>query len=122
MQERAAMAYIVWPLALFGALRLGREESAWSLLHSRQASVFGALGTLAYLFLLAIPLLVVIALPGIGVGVVVWVYAVGLLADLIGAFALFGLSMTYRERALRGELFAIPLVTPLIDRFFPLER
>jgi hypothetical protein len=65
---------------------------------------------------------VVIAVPGIALGVVVWVYAVGLLADVIGAFTLFGLALTYRERALRGELFAIPLVTPLIDRFFPLER
>jgi hypothetical protein len=122
MQERAAMAYIVWPLALFDALRPEREVTAWARLHSRQAVIFGALGTLAYLFLLAIPLLVVIALPGIGVGVVVWVYAVGLLADLIGAFTLFGLALTYRERALRGELFAIPLVTPLINRFFSLER
>jgi hypothetical protein len=33
-----------------------------------------------------------------------------------------GLSLSYRERALRGELFAIPYVTPLADRFFRLER
>ncbi|HTJ27428.1 MAG TPA: hypothetical protein VMA36_14810 [Candidatus Limnocylindria bacterium] len=116
------MAYIVWPLALFDAVRPAPEATAWSRLHSRQAFIFGLLGTLAYLFLLAIPLLVVIAVPGIALGVVVWVYAVGLLADVIGAFTLFGLALTYRERALRGELFAIPLVTPLIDRFFPLER
>jgi hypothetical protein len=30
--------------------------------------------------------------------------------------------MTYRERAARGELFAIPLITALVDRFFRPER
>jgi hypothetical protein len=116
------MAYIVWPLALFDVLRSLPEATAWSRLHSRQAFVFGLVATIAYVLLLAVPLLVVIAVPGIALGVVVWVYAVGLLADLIGAFTLFGLAMTYRERAARGELFAIPLITALVDRFFRPER
>jgi hypothetical protein len=116
------MAYIVWPLALFDALRPQPDATAWSRIHSRQALFFGALGSLAYLALLAIPLFVVIAAPGIALGVVVWVYAVGLFADVIAAFALLGLAMRFRERALRGELFAIPLITALVDRFFRLEH
>ena len=51
-----------------------------------------------------------------------WIYALGLLADIIGAFVLMGLSLGYRERTLRGELFAIPVVTPVADRLFRLER
>jgi hypothetical protein len=122
IRERAAMAYAIWPLALFDAFRAAPETTAWARVHSRQAVVFGVLATLAYLVLLAIPLLVVLAVPGIALGIVVWVYAVGMLADVIGAFTLFGLAMTFRERTLRGDLFAIPLVTPLAGRLFPPER
>jgi hypothetical protein len=121
-RERAAMEYLIWPLAAFDAFHPTPHATAWSRLHSRQAFAFGLLGTLAYLVLLSIPLLVVVAIPGIAITAVVWVYAAGLLADLIGAFVLLGLIMTYRGRALRGDLFHIPLVTPLIDRLFPLER
>ena len=47
---------------------------------------------------------------------------VGLLADIVGAFVLFGLAMTFRERTLRGEVFSIRVVTPVADRVFRLER
>jgi hypothetical protein len=32
------------------------------------------------------------------------------------------LSLSYRERALRGDLFSIRYVTPIADRIFPVER
>lgn len=121
-QLRAANAYVVWPLAFLDLFGRSHEATAWSRLHSRQAFVFGLVATLAYVLLLAVPLLVVIAVPGIALAAVVWVYALGLLADIVGALFLFGLAMSYRERATRGELFSIPLVSGIVDRLFRVER
>jgi uncharacterized membrane protein len=124
LKQRAANAYIVWPLAVLDLFREPPEATAWTRLHTRQAFVYGIGATLAYLVLLALPLLLVLAIPPLAgsVTAVVWIYALGLLADIVGAFVLMGLSLSYRERALRGELFAIPYVTPVADRFFKLER
>ncbi|HZX67241.1 MAG TPA: hypothetical protein VFE70_00075 [Candidatus Elarobacter sp.] len=124
LAQRAANAYAVWPLAVLDLFREPPEATAWSRLHTRQAFVFGITGTFAYLVLLALPLLLLIAIPPLGgsATAVVWLYVVGLLADLIGAFVLLGLTLQYRERTLRGELFAIPIVTPIADRVFRLER
>jgi uncharacterized membrane protein len=122
LRHRAADAYLVWPLAAIALLREQRGEAAWSRLHVRQAFVFGLLAALAYLVLLALPLLAVIAFPGIGTSAVVWLYAAGMLADLCGAFLWIGLSFTFRERAARGELFAIPVVTPIAQGVFRLEH
>ncbi len=122
LKARAANAYVVWPLALLDLFREPAEATAWSRLHTRQAFVYGIVATFAYLLLLALPLLIVLPIPGISTTAVVWVYALGLLADIVGAFVLLGLSLSYRERALRGDLFAIPLVTPIADRVFRLDR
>jgi hypothetical protein len=124
LRQRAANAYVVWPLAVFDLFREPPEATAWSRLHTRQAFVYGIVATFAYLVLLALPLLLIVLIPPIAssTAAVVWIYALGLLADIVGAFVLMGLSLSYRERALRGELFAIPYVTPLADRFFRLER
>ena len=121
-KQRAAGAYVVWPLALLDLFREPADATAWSRLHTRQAFVYGFVASFAYLVLLALPLLIVAPIPGISTGAVVWIYALGLLADIVGAAFLIGLSLSYRARALRGELFAIPLVTPLADRLFRLER
>jgi hypothetical protein len=124
LKQRAANAYIVWPLAVLDLFREPPEATAWSRLHTRQAFVYGVAATAAYLVLLALPLIIVLAIPPLAgaVTAVVWVYALGLLADIVGAFVLMGLSMSFRERTLRGELFAIPYVTPIADRFFRLDR
>jgi hypothetical protein len=121
LRQRAADAYVVWPLAAFALVREGRDEAAWSRLHVRQAFVFGLLAALSYVVLLALPLLVVIAIPGIGTGAVVWLYVAGLLADVAGACAWLGLALDYRRRTSRGELFAIPFVTPIVQGVFRLE-
>jgi hypothetical protein len=62
--------------------------------------------------------LVVIALPGLSPVWIVAVYAVGLTADLVAAIWLCAVVVRYSGRASRGELFAIPLVSALVDRFF----
>jgi hypothetical protein len=124
LRQRAANAYAVWPLAVLDLFREPPETTAWSRLHTRQAFVFGIVATLAYLVLLALPFLIVVAIPPLSgsTGAVVWLYALGLFADIVGAFVVMGLALSYRERALRGELFAIRVVTPLADRVFRLDR
>ena len=121
-QERAANAYVVWPLAALDVFREPDDATSWTRLHARQAFVFGIAIALAYVVLMALPLVIVLSIPGIGTTAVVWLYALGLLADFAGAIAWFVIAMRLRERTLRGELFAIPYVTPLTDRIFPLER
>jgi hypothetical protein len=124
LQQRAANAYVVWPLAVLDVFREPADATAWSRLHTRQALVYGVVATLAYLVLLALPFLIYLVVPPLAgsLTAVVWIYALGLLADIVGAFVLMGLSLTYRERALRGELFAIRFVTPIADRLFRLTR
>lgn len=124
IKQRAANAYVVWPLAVLDLFREPPDATAWWRLHTRQAFVYGIAATAAYLVLLALPLLLLLAIPPLSgsTTAVVWIYALGLLADIVGAFVLMGLSLSYRERALRGELFAIPYVTPVADRVFRLER
>jgi hypothetical protein len=123
-RQRAANAYVVWPLAVLDLFREPEDATAWSRLHTRQAFVYGIAAALAYLVLLALPLLLVIAIPPLAgsTTAVVWISSLGLFADILGALFWFGLSMSLRERALRGELFAVPYVTPVADRLFRLER
>jgi hypothetical protein len=117
--QRAATGYLVWPLALADIVREAGSASSWSRIHARQAVVLGVVATIGYAVLLALPLLIVIADPGITTTGVVVIYAAGILADFLGALFLFGLTLYYSGRASRGELFAIPLVTAVVDRVFP---
>jgi type IV secretory pathway VirB3-like protein len=124
IQQRAANAYAIWPLAVLDLFREPAEATAWSRLHTRQAFVFGIAATLAYVVLLALPLLILIAVPPLAASLTgtVWLYAAGIVADIAGAFVLLGLTLAYRGRALRGELFSIPYVSPIADRLFRIER
>ena len=124
IRQRAANAYAIWPLAVLDLFREPAEATAWSRLHTRQAFAFGIAATLAYLVLLALPLLILIVIPPLAgsLTAVVWLYAAGLLADVVGAFVLLGLMLSYRERTLRGELFSIPYLSPIADRLFRVER
>lgn len=121
-RQRAANGYVVWPLAALDLFREPPDVTAWSRLHTRQAFVYGIVTTLAYFVLLALPLIVVIAIPGVSTGAVVWVYGLGALADLAAGVGWLLFSFRYRARAARGQLFAIPLVTALADRLFRLDR
>ena len=124
LRQRAANAYVVWPLAVLDLFREPPDATAWSRLHTRQAFVYGIAASLAYLVLLALPLLLTVLIPPLAgsTTAVVVIYSLGLFADILGGLFWFGLSMSYRERALRGQLFAIPYVTPVADRVFRLGR
>jgi hypothetical protein len=91
-------------------------------LHARQALLLGLAAAAGYLVLLALPLLIVIADPTISTGSTVTVYAVGLLLDVFGALFLIGVALHYSSKAGRGELFTIPLITPLANLVFRIPR
>jgi uncharacterized membrane protein len=120
--QRAAGAYLVWPLALAALIQEQPTASRWSRIHTRQALAFGVLATLGYLVLMALPLIAIIADPGISTGTTVLVYAVGLGLDAVVFVALVASAFSFAARAGRGELFTIPLVSPLADRLFTIRR
>jgi len=103
-------------------IREGDNATIWSRLHARQAIVFGVLTTLGYVFILTLPLLIVIADASISTGTTVAIYVAGLLVDLFVGIALFVIALRYSGKAGRGELFSIPLVTSLVDRFLRVDR
>lgn len=72
--------------------------------------------SVAYFAILALPFVVVIVASSLSTTAIVWLYAFGVLADLAAAVVWIAAALRYRTRALRGELFSIPFVTPLADR------
>lgn len=103
-------------------IREGSGESSWSRLHARQAFVFGLAASAGLIAVLALPLAIVIGVSGISTGTTISVYTAGLIADVIAGLTYVFFALRYSTRAARGELFSIPLVTPLVDRFFRLQR
>ena len=118
---RAALGYLVWPVSLLDLVR-SEGETFWSRLHARQAAILGMLGTLLFLASLALPLILIVAWPGIGTRATILLYSVGIAVDLVVGVSLVLVSIAYASRASKGELFAIPVVTRLCDRFFPIAR
>ena len=112
----------MWPLALADLVREGEDASIWSRLHARQALVFGLLASVAFVIVLALPLLAVLAVPSISAGATITVYGVGLLADMAAAIAWLVIGLRFAARAARGDLFSVPLVTPIVDRWLPVDR
>jgi uncharacterized membrane protein len=112
----------VWPLALANMVREDADSTSWARLHARQALVLGALNSVAFFVVLALPLLAVLAIPAISTGATIAVYAAGLAADVAVGVGLLIVGIRYAARAARGELFSIPLVTPLVERWFRLDR
>jgi uncharacterized membrane protein len=120
--DRAATGYLIWPLSIFALAREPEGASTWSRIHTRQSVVYGLVVTVGFIVLMALPLLVVMSAPTISTGATVAVYAAGLVADLVVFVVLLIATFAYAAKASRGELFAIPVVSPLADRFFRLRR
>jgi uncharacterized membrane protein len=108
----------VWPLALVNMLREDDDTAIWSRLHARQALVLGVLNSLAFFLVLALPLVAVLAIPSISAGATIALYAVGIVADAVIGIGALVVSARYAARAGRGELFSIPVVTPIVERWF----
>jgi len=116
--QRAASAYLVWPLALAALIREDPGASRWSRIHTRQALTFGLVATIGFVIILALPLIVVIADAGISTGMTVNVYAAGMALDLFVVIVLTVLALSYAVRSARGELFTIPVISAIADRVF----
>jgi len=114
---RAASAYLAWPLAFFELMR-GTPASLWYRAHLRQAAILGTLCSAVLLLMLAAPLALVFALRGPGDATTIAIYSVAMIADTILFLVLGCLLVWCAIRASRGELFALPLVTPLAQRIF----
>gem|GEM_PF-5713284 len=87
-------------------------------MHARQAFVFGIVALVGYALVLALPLAITTVIPAVSTGATIAVYGVGLVVDVVALVVLFGLAVRYYALARRGSLFAIPLVTTIVDRFF----
>jgi uncharacterized membrane protein len=116
--RRAATGYLLWPVAFADFVREGDDGTLWARFHSRQAFVFGALSFVAFLVVLALPLVAVLATPAITTGTTIAIYIAGLIADALAVITITVLTVRFSARAARGELFEIPLVSPIVDRFF----
>jgi uncharacterized membrane protein len=103
-------------------IREGDAETIWSRLHARQALVFGLCASLALLVVIACPLVAVVAVPTISIGATIAVYTVGLIADVVVAVLYLALALRFAARAARGDLFDIPVVSPIVDRFFRVKE
>ena len=120
--RRAANGYLVWPLALANIVREDTDSTAWARLHARQALVLGALNALLFFVVLALPLVAVLVIPAISTAATIGVYTAGLVADAVVGTGLVVVGVRYAARAARGELFSIPVVTPIVERWFRLDR
>ncbi len=76
---------------------------------------------IGYALVLALPLLITSLVPSISTGTTITIYAIGLVVDAIVLALLFALGVRFYGRAKRGGLFAIPLVTPIVDRLLPVR-
>ncbi len=120
--ERAGTGYLVWPLSLIGLIREEPDASNWSRIHTRQAATYGLVVAVLAFVLFALPLIVVIGWPSISTADTVWVYAAGIVIDVVAFVVFVARSLSYAGRASRGELFSIPFVSALTDRIFRLRR
>ncbi len=112
----------MWPLALANIVRDGDDATIWARIHARQGLVFGLIASVVMCLVLAFPLVVVIAVPAISTSATIAVYGVGLIVDIVAGIAFVVVALTFAARAGRGELFSIPLVTPIVDRWFGIKR
>jgi uncharacterized membrane protein len=109
-------------LAVANIVRDGEDASIWARLHARQALVLGIIGSVLFFIVLAFPLVAVIAIPSMSTRTTITVYTVGLVADVVVGMSFLTVALACAARAARGELFSIPLVTPIVDRWFRVKR
>jgi|SRR5579872_629604 len=114
---RAATAYIAWPLAIFELTRRA-PGSLWYRAHMRQAMVLGAFVWFGLFAVLALPLVLFVVLGGPPETLTIEIYAAALVIDLIVFSAAAFIVISCAVRASHGELFTLPLITPLGERLF----
>lgn len=78
--------------------------------------------TAVLLLVLSIPLALVLALGSTEAAVTIRIYAVALGLDAVVFGAAASLVIRAAVRAARGEIFSLPVVTPICERLFSLSR
>lgn len=111
----------MWPLAILEMLRSQREGSLWMRLHSRQAVVFGALASVAFIVLFSLPLVISLFIFS-STGAIIVLYSVALGVDGLFGLSILVLAVCYSVRASHGELFDIPIAAAISGRLFPIHR
>jgi MFS family permease len=107
----AAIAYFVWPAALYEAVAPRAEASSWYRFQMRQALWFGVLASVVGLAALLWPLLATFLVTN--VTATIWLYVLALLIDLGLLVLWLVLAARYSRRAGNGELFDVPWVVRL---------
>lgn len=110
-RQRAANAYVCWVLALPDLAATAQPSSAWFRGHLRQALALGLIEGAVLIAVVALPALLTGALLAMHVAITtratVWIYAVGVVAD-VAAFAIaVTLGFALAARAARGERFSV---------------
>ncbi len=117
--QRAASAYLVWPLALAALVREAPDASRWTRIHTRQALTFGLVASIGFVVVMALPLLtVIVATPASRPARRSPSTRPDCSSTRSCSSSLTVLAFSYSARAGRGELFTIPLVSALADRVF----
>ena len=106
-----SVAYLVWPLAIYARIAPRPDATTWFQYHLRQALWFGNLSALMALVALVWPL--VISLLVTNVVATIWIYVLAMLIDVALFVLWLVLAIRYSQRAARGELFEVPVVSKI---------
>ncbi len=108
---------MLWPLAALEVIRGAPTASAWSAIHARQALVYGVFATIGFIALLVVPFTIAFA-PALGTGGTIVVYEIALPLDVLYVIVAIAIAVRCAARSQRGELFALPIVSPIADAVF----
>jgi hypothetical protein len=101
-----ALAYLIWPVAIYERIAPRPQASAWYRFHIRQALGFGGAAALWALLALVWPLLASLALQSLTATIAV--YALAIVLDIVLVSLWFVLALRYSRRAAAGALFTVP--------------
>ncbi len=103
------MAYVLWPVAIYGRMAPRPESSGWLKFHLNQALWFGNLSAAIAFLAFSWPL--VLSLFVGNVAATLWIYGLAGLIDIALFVLWLVLAIRYSQQAGRGELFLIPWVS-----------
>ncbi len=112
--QRASLAYLLWPVALYEQIVERATASRWYRYHIGQAFLFGAFGVAAAVLALSWPLVLALLLGNVPATLAI--YAVAILLDAALFFAWLAAAIAYGKKAARGEAFEIRFLGALTRR------
>ena len=100
------MAYVVWPVALYGRIVPRPESTGWLKFHINQALWFGNIAAAVALLAFGLPLVLSFLVNNLAG--TIWIYGLAFVADIALFVLWLVLAIRYSQQAGRGELFLIP--------------